>query len=49
MVCDLYGLTEETGKEIILKKDKAGRIIGFEKLNVLVNKDIPVPLEVLSV
>jgi len=42
-------VSEETGEEIILKKDKKGRIIGFEKLNVLVNKDIPVPLEVLSV
>ena len=42
-------VSEETGEEIILKKDKKGRIIGFEKLNVLVNKDTPVPLEVLSV
>jgi len=42
-------ISEETGEEIILKKDKAGRIIWFEKLNVLVNKNIPVPLEVLSV
>ena len=42
-------ISEDTGEEIILKKDKAGRIIGFEKLNVLVNKDILVPLEVLSV
>ena len=42
-------ISEETGEEIILKKDKAGRIIEFEKLNVLVNKDIPVPLDVLSV
>jgi len=42
-------ISEETGNEIILKKDKAGRVIGFEKLNVLVNKDVPVPLEVLSV
>jgi len=42
-------ISEETGNEIILKKDKAGRVIGFEKLNVLVNTDVPVPLEVLSV
>lgn len=42
-------ISEETGEEIILKKDKTGRVIGFEKLNVLVNKDVPVPLEVLSV
>jgi len=41
-------LAEETGEEIILKKNEAVRIIGFEKLNVLVNKDIRVPLEVLS-
>lgn len=24
---------EETGEEVILMKDKAGRVIGFEKLN----------------
>ena len=27
---------EETGEEVILMKDKAGRVIGFEKLNFLV-------------
>jgi len=26
-------ICEETGDEIILMKDKAGRVIGFEKLN----------------
>jgi uncharacterized protein YuzE len=26
-------LSEETGEEVILMKDKAGRVIGFEKLN----------------
>lgn len=26
-------LCEETGDEVILMKDKAGRVIGFEKLN----------------
>lgn len=26
-------ISEETGEELILKKDKKGRIIGFEKLN----------------
>ena len=41
-------ISEETGEEIILKKDEARRVIGFEKLNVLVNQDILVPLEVLS-
>jgi hypothetical protein len=24
---------EETGEEVILMKDKSGRVIGFEKLN----------------
>lgn len=28
-------VAEETGDEVILKKDKAGRVIGFEKLNYL--------------
>lgn len=28
-------MSEETGEEIILKKDKAGRVIGIEKLNAL--------------
>lgn len=26
-------IAEETGEEIILMKDKAGKVIGFEKLN----------------
>ena len=29
---------EETGEEIILMKDKAGRVIGFEKLNFTIPK-----------
>lgn len=29
---------EETGDEVILMKDKAGRVIGFEKLNFQVAK-----------
>jgi uncharacterized protein YuzE len=29
---------EETGEEIILMKDKAGRVIGFEKLNFTILK-----------
>ena len=41
-------VSEETGEEIILKKDKNGRVIGLEKLNVLVDKDTPVPVEVMS-
>lgn len=40
--------SEETGEEIILKKDRNGRIIGLEKLNVLVDNDAPVPVEVMS-
>ena len=28
-------VAEETGEEIILKKDKDGKVIGFEKLNYL--------------
>jgi hypothetical protein len=27
---------EETGEEVVLMKDKAGRVIGFEKLNFTV-------------
>lgn len=29
---------EETGEEVILMKDKAGKVIGFEKLNFSVTK-----------
>ena len=32
-------ICEETGDEVILKKDKDNRIIGFEKLNLLQNKN----------
>ena len=32
---------EETGEEIILMKDKAGRVIGFEKLNFLAGTPQP--------
>lgn len=40
-------LCEETGEEVILVKDKAGKVIGFEKLNFLLHpkehiKTIPV-------
>ncbi len=31
-------VAEETGDEIVLMKDKAGQVIGFEKLNFLVPK-----------
>jgi hypothetical protein len=30
---ELEAMCEETGDEIILMKDKDGRVIGFEKLN----------------
>lgn len=29
-------ISEETGEEVILMKDKEGRVIGFEKLNFAV-------------
>ncbi len=35
---------EETGEEVILMKDKSGRVIGFEKLNFSIPK--PEPLRV---
>ena len=40
-------ISEETGDEVILNKDKKGRVIGFEKLNFLkknntVIKSLPV-------
>ena len=41
-------ICEETGDEVILKKDKDNRIIGFEKLNLLKNKNLNVPVEVLT-
>jgi uncharacterized protein YuzE len=28
-------ISEETGDEVVLMKDKSGRVIGFEKLNFL--------------
>lgn len=34
-------ICEETGEEIILMKDKTGKVIGFEKLNF----SIPAPKE----
>jgi len=41
-------ICEETGDEVILKKDKDNRIIGFEKLNLLQNKNLNVTVEVLT-
>ena len=37
-------VVEETGEEVLLMKDKAGHVIGFEKLNFSVVK--PEPLRV---
>lgn len=37
-------ICEETGEEVILMKDIAGRVIGFEKLNFSAEK--PEPLRV---
>jgi uncharacterized protein YuzE len=42
-------VSEETGGDVILKKDRNGRVIGFEKLNVRIAKDTPMPVEVLSI
>lgn len=44
-------VSEETGEEVILNKDRQGRVIGFEKLNVtfpqLANlKSLPVEIMV---
>lgn len=32
-------ICEETGEEVILMKDRSGRVIGFEKLNYTVPTD----------
>ena len=37
---------EETGDEVILMKDKAGKVIGFEKLNLLPGPAKPKHLKV---
>ena len=42
-------ISEETGDEVILNKDKKGRVIGFEKLNFLKQKNVLIkslPVEV---
>ncbi len=41
-------ICEEAGDEVILKKDKNPIIIGFEKINLLKNKNHNVPEEVLT-
>ena len=32
-------ISEETGEEVILMKNKSGQVIGFEKLNFLIPQD----------
>lgn len=41
-------ICEETGEEIILKKDKDNKVIGFEKINLLKQKGVSLPIEVLT-
>ncbi len=41
-------ICEETGEEIILKKDKDNKVIGFEKLNLLVDKNVNIPVEITA-
>ena len=41
-------ICEETGDEVILKKDKDNRVIGFEKLNIFTDKKVNVPIEVMT-
>jgi len=40
-------ISEETGEEIILKKDKNNKVIGFEKFNLFANI-VNVPIEVMT-
>ena len=37
-------ICEETGDEVILMKDKQGRVIGFEKLNFVQTITEPLPV-----
>ncbi len=41
-------ICEETGEEVILKKDIDNRVIGFEKLNILADKKVNIPIEVMK-
>jgi hypothetical protein len=43
-------MCEETGEEVILMKNRAGRVIGFEKLNFVQSEveSIPVAFEMMS-
>ncbi len=40
-------ISEETGEEIILKKDINNKVIGFEKINLFANI-VNVPIEVMT-
>lgn len=40
---------EETGEEVVLMKDKGGRVIGFEKLNFAVDQPGPLQVDVETV
>jgi uncharacterized protein YuzE len=42
-------IAEETGEEIILMKDKAGNVIGFEKLNFLPAESGPLRVAIETV
>ncbi|NJN94014.1 MAG: DUF2283 domain-containing protein [Anaerolineales bacterium] len=44
-------ISEETGEEVILMKDKEGRVIGFEKLNFSITKteQLQVAFEAMAV
>ncbi len=44
-------ISEETGDEVILNKDKSGKVIGFEKLNFHTssnNLQASLPIEVIT-
>lgn len=40
-------ISEETAEEIILKKDKNNKVIGFEKFNLFADR-VNVPIEVMT-
>lgn len=44
-------LSEETGDEVILNKNKSGKVIGFEKLNFLRGKRVltQLPIEAMVI
>jgi uncharacterized protein YuzE len=43
-------VAEETGEEVVLMKDKAGKVIGFEKLNfsIMKSKHLKVAFETVA-